>query len=93
MSESTFSDIPIHIFDVQYKGIMPFTGNKGPDQTAHAQSDQGLYCPLTESFYRRTAKALIPLIGFAQADLDLCCLHMTYGPLTQITHHIFGLSS
>ena len=26
-----------------------YVGSKGPDQPAHLQSDQGHYCPLTES--------------------------------------------
>ena len=29
--------------------LTPYVDNEGPDQTAHAQSDQGLHCPLTES--------------------------------------------
>ena len=29
--------------------LMVSLGNEGPDQTAHAQSDQGLRCPFTDS--------------------------------------------
>ena len=38
------------------------TDGKGPDQTAHQQSDQGLCCPQTQSLkILRTTKALIRL--------------------------------
>ena len=31
------------------KALIADAGYEGPDQTAHAQSDQGLRCPLTKS--------------------------------------------
>ena len=39
------------LYDAQRKSmtLVSYTGNEGPDQTAHAQSDQGLRCPLTKS--------------------------------------------
>ena len=61
-------------------GFIAYTDNEGPDQTAHAQSDQGLHCPLLESADRVKCidKQEMLDCAHAQANLGIRYAHMAY---------------